>query len=201
MDLDRYKSPSQRARVFSEKWVQSNLSCPACIHSLTKAPNNTKVRDFVCPICSDAFELKSKRGSFGPIVADGAYQSMVDIIRSGRAPHLVLLSYTSDYAVRDVIAIPNRFLIEEIVIPRPPLGEHCRRAGWQGCNLNVAMLPPDGKVAYVSNFEKRPAEDVRSEWNRTAFLDRLDSSSRGWLTLTMSLVRSIGKQEFCLRKR
>lgn len=123
---------------------------------------------------------------------------MLETIRSGKAPHLVLLSYTSDYRVRDVVAIPKRFIVEEIVLPRKPLGSHCKRAGWQGCNLDIGMLPPDGKVECLSNFARIPDEEVRSNWLKTTFLDNLDSASRGWLAVTMGMISKLEKRDFTL---
>jgi len=198
MKLESYKSASQRARVFSETWVASNFSCPSCTRPVTKTPNNTRSRDFECSECNYAFELKSKRGQFGALVADGAYQSMLESIRSDTPPHLILLSYTSDFLVKELVAIPQRFLVEEIVIPRRPLGSHCRRAGWQGCNLNLGILPPESRVPCISNFERVPSELIRSNWNKTAFLDALDGLSRSWMAVTMGLVRRLGKQRFSL---
>lgn len=197
--LAQYKSGAQRARVFSESWVEANLNCPKCNHRLSRTRNNTMARDFTCESCRAGFELKSKKGLFGAIVPDGAYDSMVSSIRSDQRPHLLLLNYTQDYRVQSVAAVPRQFLVEEIVIPRRPLGAHCRRAGWRGCNLNIGMLPPDGRVCCVTDFKAEPTERVRAAWTRSEFLDEYRSSQRGWITLTMSLVRRIGTETFSLR--
>lgn len=198
LDLSHYKSASQRARVFSEDWIESNFQCPRCAGHLKRTPNNTSAKDFVCDRCTYGFEVKSKRGLFGGHVVDGAYQTMLTAVRSGTGSHLVLLSYTLDYQVREVITVPRRFLVEEIVIPRKPLGSHCRRAGWQGCNLNIGMLPPDGRIVCFANFEKLPVDKIKAAWDRTAFLDDYSSSTRGWLAVTMGLIRRLAKDQFNL---
>jgi len=120
--LSQYKSATQRARVFSEGWIERNFKCPQCSEALQRMPNNTQAFDFLCRTCAHGFELKSKRGAFGQTVPDGAYASMLSRIRSGKDTNLILLGYTEDYVTRSVVAIPNRFLIEEIIIPRKPLG-------------------------------------------------------------------------------
>jgi type II restriction enzyme len=198
LELGRYKSASQRARIFSEHWIEANFDCPKCLGSLERTPNNTSAKDFVCAPCGYGFELKSKQGLFGNQVVDGAYQTMLASIRSDARPHLLLLSYTTDYQVREVTAVPRQFLIEEIVIPRKPLGQHCRRAGWQGCNLNIAMLPPDGRISFVSNFKSAPRAIVSAAWERAEFLDNFKSAKRSWIAVTMALVRKLGKSTFTL---
>lgn len=198
LELARYKSASQRARVFSESWIESNFDCPKCFGSLERTPNNTSAKDFVCAPCGYGFELKSKQGLFGNQVVDGAYQTMLASIRSDARPHLLLLSYTTDYQVRDVTAVPRQFLIEEIVIPRKPLGQHCRRAGWQGCNLNIGMLPPDGRIKFVSNFRSASRAIVSAAWEQAEFLDNYKSAKRSWIAVTMSLVRQLNKRSFTL---
>ena len=194
-----YKSASQKARIFSEEWVESQFLCPHCALPLERTPNNTVARDFVCRGCLQGFELKSKCGLFGNMVVNGAYKSMLKAVRSENCPNLLLLSYSPQFEVRQLIAIPRRFLVEEIVIPRNPLGAHCRRAGWQGCNLNIGLLPPDGQVTCVSEFHSLPIEHIQFEWNRTAFLDEIKPGARGWLAVTMKLIRQLKKTQFTLQ--
>lgn len=197
-NLDRYKSASQRARVFSEDWIEKNFKCPQCSDALQRTPNNTRALDFLCRTCTQGFELKSKRGIFGQTVPDGAYASMLSRIRSGQSTNLILLGYTADYVTRSVLAIPNRFLIEEIVVPRKPLGEHCRRAGWQGCNINIGLLPPEGRIVCVHEFQAIPQDEIRKNWERTAFLEDRTGVSRSWLAVTMGIVSRIKFEYFTL---
>lgn len=145
------------------------------------------------------FELKSKRGAFGNMVVNGAYETMLKAVRSENCPNLLLLSYSPNFEVRHLVAIPRRFLVEEIVVPRKPLGAHCRRAGWQGCNLNIGLLPSDGLIKCVYEFNSLPVEKIQMEWNRTAFLDEIKPEARGWLAVTMRLVRQLKKDSFALQ--
>lgn len=197
-DVSRYKSASQRARIFSEGWIEENFGCPKCAGALERTRNNTSARDFVCSPCGYGFELKAKNGTFGTRIADGAYQTMLASIRSDACPHLLLLSYTPDYRVRDVTAVPRQFLVEEIVLPRKPLGPHCRRAGWQGCNLDIGRLPSDGRIKCVTNFVSVPQAAIRTAWTQAEFLAECESTQRGWLALTMALVRRLDKEVFSL---
>lgn len=196
--LSRYKSATQPARVFSEAWIESNFQCPQCADGLCRTPNNTVAMDFLCRTCRQGFELKSKKGVFGKTIPDGAYASMLTRIRSGQSANLILLSYTEEYETRSVVAIPKRFLVAEIVVPRTPLGNHCRRAGWQGCNINIGLLPPEGRIACVKEFQAVPQDEIQREWKRTAFLDEGNADSRGWLTVTMGIVSRLSSESFSL---
>lgn len=46
-------------------------------------------------------------------MADGAYESMLATVRSATRPNLLLLRYSSDFQVRQLIVVPGRFLVEE----------------------------------------------------------------------------------------
>jgi type II restriction enzyme len=165
---------------------------------LEQTPNNTAAKDFICLGCQQGFELKSKRGLFGNKVSDGAYESMLASIRSETCPSLLLLSYSPAFQVQQLVAIPSRFLVAEIVVPRKPLGTHCRRAGWQGCNLNIGLLPPEGRITCVTEFKPLPPEQIKIAWDRTAFLNEVDAAARGWLALVMGLIRRLQKDQFTL---
>lgn len=154
--------------------------------------------DFLCGTCAQGFELKSKKGAFGPTVPDGAYVPMLTRIRSGQGANLILLSYTDDYRIRSVLEIPSRFLIEEIIAPRKPLGSHCRRAGWQGCNIKVGLLPSAGRIDCVHDFLPIPQDEIGRRWKETAFLDGEDSASRSWLAVTMGMVARFNAEAFSL---
>jgi predicted RNA-binding Zn-ribbon protein involved in translation (DUF1610 family) len=57
-----YKSGSQRARVVTEFWGESNLYCPNCSSSkLNRLANNTKASDFSCPNCQFWYRLHQMR--------------------------------------------------------------------------------------------------------------------------------------------
>lgn len=71
---EKYKSQSQKIRVMSENWAINNLFCPCCGNiKLLKVPNNYPVADFKCNNCNAIFELKSKQGSIGNKIVNGAF--------------------------------------------------------------------------------------------------------------------------------
>src|ERR1700732_4230963 len=56
INLEKYKSASQRARVGTESWGSSNFFCSSCESPrLEQASRNTAAFDFACPICKSTF--------------------------------------------------------------------------------------------------------------------------------------------------
>ena len=193
-----YRSPSQRIRVVTEEWVAKNTGCPACSQAISKVANNSPGLDFVCRQCDLAFELKSKRGFFGDKLVDGAYESMMSKIRRNAQSNFFLLNYDGDYLVTDLVLIPKRFIVPEIIECRPPLSPRARRAGWIGCNLKVSLLPAMGRIAYVKDRSVVSPGVVLAQWQKTNFLEDVSFSSRGWLIAVMSCIERIDRLGFTL---
>ncbi|MGH8462406.1 MAG: DpnI domain-containing protein [Stenotrophobium sp.] len=193
-----YRSNSQRARVNTEGWIAQNGFCPACGSVLNRTPNNTRVLDFRCKKCDSGFELKSRKKDFGKIITDGAYGSMIAAIREDRQPNLFLLRYQMPFVVTHLKVLPRRFLVEPIIIKRPPLSPNARRAGWVGCNLNLGLIPSTALIACVENSIELPRKTIRTAWEQTAALDEVAPRARGWLAVTLGTVERLGKREFTL---
>lgn len=196
---DSYHSPSQKIRVMTEHWVAENANCPACTRVVEKTPNNRPGLDFVCNRCGIPFELKSKRGAFGTRIVDGAYQTMLDKIVHNAHSNFFLLNYDDDYTITNLVLVPKRFIVSEIIEKRKPLSSRARRAGWIGCNLKISLLPDAGKISYVRNQSIVPMEEVSREWRNSGFLDGISTSSRGWIIAVMNCIEKINKREFTLQ--
>ena len=113
-----YDSGSQQARVWTESWVAREMFCANCGNPrLTQLPNNSPVADFVCSVCADQFEVKSKRGlSLGTTIADGAYDTKISRLNSATNPHLLMLNYDlAAREVRNVCIVPKHFFVPEII--------------------------------------------------------------------------------------
>jgi type II restriction enzyme len=143
-----YTSGSQQARVWTEGWVAREIFCPNCGNpTLSQLPANSPVADFACPACSDQYEVKSQRGSFGAKVADGAYRTKIERLNSSTNPHLLLLGYDlAQREVRNVCVVPKHFFVPEIIQERPPLAATARRAGWIGSNILLGKVPEAGRI-------------------------------------------------------
>lgn len=197
----RYESPSQRARVLTEQWVDDSVFCPNCGHlEIDKYPNNQPVADFFCSNCHEDYELKSKQNSVGTKILDGAYRTKMERLRSSNNPNLFILNYNlSNLCVLDFFVVPKHFFVPEIIEKRKPLAVSARRAGWVGSNILLQRIPQIGKIFLVKQQHVEPKEKVLAEWRKTLFLrEEKEISARGWLLDVMRCIEKIGKREFAL---
>lgn len=162
-DLGRgYSSGAQVARIVIETWAELNLYCLRCkADELEKLADNTPVADFACALCSSQYQLKSKNGRFGSTLGGAAYAPTLAASQGGAMPEFVLVEYDRRFStVVFVDALHGRWITPERIVPRKPLSDTARRAGWQGCKIDIGGLD---RVAIV-----RPAGipkgDVREAW-------------------------------------
>jgi type II restriction enzyme len=196
-----YKAGSQIARVLSEDWCGRELYCAACDSDrLSCSRVNTPAVDFVCPQCDQCFQLKSLRTWNARKIVDAGYESMVRAIRSDRVPNLIVLQYSTDWLVSNLLLIPSVFFSETVIEKRAPLSSKARRAGWVGCNILLDRIPQDGKIAMVSDGSTVEEETVRKEFSRIRKLAEVPPTLRGWALDVLSTIRKLGRTRFSLQE-
>lgn len=196
----QYKNQSQIARVITEKWVTDNIFCPRCgAEHIEHLANNRPVADFLCPKCSQIYELKSKSGFLGHEIADGSYQSMIKRIESDSSPDFFFMTYQkSTYTVKNFLIIPKHYFSPSIIKQRKPLASTARRAGWVGCNIDLSAIPSDGRIFIVKDGTEENKENVLKRLRKTAFLESTNTVSRGWLLDVMLCMDKLNKASFTL---
>lgn len=196
-----YKAASQIARVLSEEWCSRELYCPACeSNQLSRSGNNTPAVDFVCPECDQPFQLKSLKNWLPSKIVDAGYDAMLRCIRTDRAPNLLILQYTADWLVRNLLLVPRVFFSESVIEKRNPLSVAARRAGWVGCNILLYQIPEDGKIRVVADGAPIPPQEVRGEFSRIRKLAEIPPSMRGWTVDVLNAIRRLGKSRFSLQE-
>jgi type II restriction enzyme len=196
-----YRSGSQRARYLSERWVEQEAYCPNCnADHLRRYANNRPVADFICDGCDEDYELKSSTSRFGSRVPGGAYRTMMERLASNRNPHLFLLQYDPNrQAVVNFLVVPRHYFVPSLIEERPALSPTARRAGWIGCTIRLAGIPPSGRIFLVKERVIETRQAIREKWQRTRFLGRQSNlQARGWLLATMRCLERIGKREFTI---
>lgn len=198
-----YHSKTQIARVMTEDWVSRNVYCPVCGNDMLQHfEANRPVADFYCDKCQNQFELKSKetdRNGLGKVINDGQYDKMIQRITSSENPHFLFMQHF-DYKVRNLIMIPNHYFVPEIVIKRKPLSKDARRAGWVGCNINIADIPQTGKIFIVKDGILTDKQSVQQCYQKTLFLKKFNLDSKGWLIDVMSCIEKISSSEFTIEQ-
>jgi type II restriction enzyme len=194
-----YKSPSQRARVISETWFSQNIYCLACeSNCVARTTPNTSATDFLCKTCGHRYELKTFTKRPPRSLVDGAYASLIARVNASTAPTLCLLGRSESWQVQSLIAIHSSFLTPWVIERRSPLSQNARRAGWVGCNIRLDRIPPDGEIAVISEGVCLPKSEVRRRFERFLPLANLSADQRGWTTLTLSIIRMLGRNKFAL---
>ncbi len=122
-----YKSASQSARIWTERWVRDSLYCPSCGNSrVEQFEGNRPVADFFCLVCKEEYELKSQKSRFGRKVVDGAFRTMCDRLTSSNNPNLLLLNYDlKQFGVVNLFVVPKHFFVRGIIEERKALPNHC----------------------------------------------------------------------------
>ena len=176
-----YKSSSQIIRVLSEDWVANHSYCPNCnTQPLAEFTNNQPVADFYCSKCNEEYELKSKKAKLSNIINDGAYDTMIERINSDNNPNFFFLTYSAQLSVNNFLIIPKQFFKSDMIVKRKPLSVTAKRAGWVGCNIDLRQVPESGKVFLVKNQQVIPRNNVTEQFQKTLFLRKQSTASRGW---------------------
>jgi len=192
-------SGRQRARRITEAWFAREGFCLNCTSSNLEATSaGTIARDFVCPVCAEPYELKASAQSHINLVQDGGFYAMMGRIAVQEAPTLMLLQYSPTWMVERLTAVSSVFFTPEVV--RRRVKPHTRKSGasYLMCDLDLTVIPPDGKIVVVSGAALRPETQARAAFARSKRFADIPVEGRGWAGLVLSAVRAIGKQEFTL---
>jgi type II restriction enzyme len=174
--------------------------CRLLSDRLSPSKANAPAVDLVCPHCDQAFQLKSLKAWGVRKIVDAAYASMIRAIRSDRVPNLLILHYSADWLVKNLVLVPSVFFSETVIEKRPPLSSAARRAGWIGCNILLDRIPQDGKIAVVTDGLIVPERRVREEFSRVRKLAEVPPTVRGWTLDVLGAVRKLGKDRFSLQE-
>ena len=132
-----------KSRIFGkaiEDWVEENFLCE-CSGKFQNQIANSKSIDSICLSCGHKIQIKGSKNKFKPNknnilkIMGAEYNTTLNSIISDDWD-LILVSYCEkETSINQVIRIKYDQISEQCVIPRTPLKETARRAGWQGCYL------------------------------------------------------------------
>ena len=194
-----YKSASQITRKITEAWADANMFCVACESpSLASAGVNAEAIDFKCTSCHAVYQLKALKSWSERRVPDAGYDAMMRALRSDSIPNLLIMQYTPEWVVHNLVLIPSFFFSPAAIQKRKPLSPNARRAGWVGCNILISEIASDGKIRMVSQGTPLPPDTVRMRYNLVRPLSQIATNTRGWMLDVLRVVRKMGKTRFSL---
>jgi type II restriction enzyme len=124
---------------------------------------------------------------------------MIERIDSANNPNFFFLNYSKkSLSVNNFLIIPKHFFVPDVIEKRKPLSDTARRAGWQGCNIEISKIPESGRIFLIKNSEIISQEKVQEKWLSTAFLKSKNLDSRGWILAIMSCIDKIKNKTFSL---
>lgn len=183
----------------TESWVNRLIFCPNCGNKVSRFENNSPVADFYCNNCSEEYELKSKNGTIGKKIVDGAYATMIQRLQAESNPNFFFLTYNkSTLQIRNFLTIPKYFFVPAIIEKRPPLRPTAKRKGWVGCNIDISNIPEIGKIYYVQNGLIKNRDEVLEKWSKTEFVKNTSNKEKGWMFDVLACIEKLNKKEFSL---
>lgn len=194
-----YTSGSQIARRVSEAWGEQNLFCAACESNvLSRSPCNTEATDFSCPRCDRSYQLKAFKRWSESRIPDAGYDAMMRAVRNGATPNLLVMQYTPDWCVHNLVLIPSFFFVESAIEQRKPLAVSARRAGWVGCNILLRAIAPVAKLRIVFDGELCDRTRIREQYAKLQPVSALPPSVRGWALDVLRVVYGLQQESFNL---
>ena len=110
----------------------------------------------------------------------------------------MLLHYSDEHKdVIDLQIIHHSYITESCIIPRKPLGHDARRAGWQGCIIDLGRLPDAARVFLVKDRIEVPWNHVNAKWKASNAISAYSAESRSWIADVLAIVEK-QPDDFCL---
>jgi type II restriction enzyme len=189
---------SQRARIITETWGETNLYCPNCTQShLTRLGNNAKVSDYHCTHCNLFYQLKSQKKPLGKQVAGASYSAMIAALRNNSTPNFYFLQYDiATWRVKNLLLIPSFAFPESAIIKRKPLSATHPQPGLVMCNISLVQIPVEARIAVIIDHHVVPAATVREKYHRLKPLAALPTQKRGWTLDVLNAIHTLGQSEF-----
>ena len=91
-------------------------------------------------------------------------------------------------AVVDFQIIHHSFITKKNIIPRKPLSPTAKRAGWQGCLIDIEKVPDIARVFVIRNGVLNFSGKSNKKWQVSNHANRLSVDNRGWLSEVLSVV-------------
>lgn len=134
----------QKLGIFGEEIVSKNLVCQKCkkTKTLKRLPTNFKCADLICDFCGFLAQVKSSNvkdiSQLPSNILGAAWKPQEERMNSGIFfPLYLVLVNKKKFSV---FYLSADLQSKDIFIPRKPLSEKARRAGWQGFLYDIRKI-------------------------------------------------------------
>ena len=145
-----WKSNSRIIGMAAEIYSCKKLSCRKCNEINWLGCNvNEKSKDQICKNCGKKYQIKCKKitekcyyniistNEFKTIGAE--YNTTLKSIEE-QIDYIIILYKEVNYNILGIIHIKSEDITSDDIIPRKPLSDKAKRAGWQGCKLHFKNI-------------------------------------------------------------
>ena len=146
----KWKSNSRIIGRAAEIYACEKIKCIKCNeNNWLECFVNSKSKDQICKTCGKKYQIKCKNTTkklydnskknreFKTIGAE--YNTTLKSI-DDQIDYLIILYQKLDYNILDIIHIKSDDITCNNIIPRKPLSDKAKRAGWQGCKLHFTNI-------------------------------------------------------------
>ena len=145
-----WKSESRIVGKAGEIYCCKNIKCINCNNlDWLECVTNEKSKDQICKICGKKYQIKCKKTterSYNNIkktrtfkTIGAKYTTTLESIGE-QIDYIIILYEKVEHTILNIIHIKSDDINSDNIIPRKPLGENARRAGWQGCTLHFTNV-------------------------------------------------------------
>lgn len=131
----------QELGTLGETLVVKKCSCPSCkrVKTLKRLPTNYKCADVICDFCGFVAQVKTRSTNevtkLPRQVLGAAWGPQAERMSAGRYFPLYLVQVSkSEHAI---FYLSADLQSPDLFVPRNPLSNDAKRAGWQGFNYNL----------------------------------------------------------------
>lgn len=96
--------------------------------------------------------------------------------------------------------ISKCFFYDSIVESRDPLKATARRAGWQGCKINLRMIPSFGKIKYIKDNQAIDKKIISYHLKMAKPFKNANLKEKSWKLEILSLIDSLPENIFTLKE-
>lgn len=129
-----------------ENLVRSKILCPRCKRkdfTLRTLPRNFKCADLICDFCGYLAQVKSlnvdENVTLPKTILGAAWGPQQERMEAGIfIPIFIVLFPISKKLKFKIFYLPSDLQTIEMFIPRKPLSDKARRAGWQGYTIDLS---------------------------------------------------------------